>query len=137
MGSLSAGYFCAGIHPATSAAHRSSLVVGAWHGFVSRRACARGRETAEYLRSRSATDHLLARSGVTEAHKRLGADPVEWLFRKTGTQWGGERYSGDAWHDLQVFSVDGALLRTHDTLELREHFGSGNTPTDRQSYLSP
>lgn len=36
-----------------------------------------------------ATDHLLARSGVTQARKRLGADPVEWLFRKTGTQWGG------------------------------------------------
>ncbi|MET0613033.1 MAG: IS4 family transposase [Pseudomonas caspiana] len=80
-----------------------------------------------------ATDHLLARSGVTEARKRLGADPVEWLFRKTGTQWGGERYSDDAWHDLQVFAVDGALLRTQDTLELREHFGSGNTSTDRQT----
>lgn len=80
-----------------------------------------------------ATDHLLARSGVTEARKRLGADPVEWLFRKTGTQWGGERYSGDAWHDLQVFAVDGALLRTQDTPELREHFGSGNTSTDRQT----
>ena len=80
-----------------------------------------------------ATDHLLARSGVTEARKRLGSDPVEWLFRKTGTQWGSERYSGDAWHDLQVFAVDGALLRTQDTPELREHFGSGNTSTDRQT----
>ncbi|VVP59681.1 IS4 family transposase [Pseudomonas fluorescens] len=80
-----------------------------------------------------ATDHLLARSGVTEARKRLGADPVEWLFRKTGTQWGSERYSGDAWHELQVFAVDGALLRTQDTPELREHFGSGNTSTDRQT----
>jgi hypothetical protein len=80
-----------------------------------------------------ATDHLLARSGVTEARKRLGADPVEWLFRKTGTQWGGERYNGDTWHDLQVFAVDGALLRTQDTPELREHFGSGNTSTDRQT----
>lgn len=80
-----------------------------------------------------ATNHLLARSGVTEARKRLGADPVEWLFRKTGTQWGGERYNDDAWHDLQVFAVDGALLRTQDTPELREHFGSGNTSTDRQT----
>jgi len=75
----------------------------------------------------------LARSGVTEARKRLGADPVEWLFRKTGTQWGTERYDADAWHDLQVFAVDGALLRTADTPELRDHFGSGNTRTDRQS----
>jgi hypothetical protein len=80
-----------------------------------------------------ASDHLLARSGVTEARKRLGADPVEWLFRKTGTQWGAERYDSDTWRDLQVFAVDGALLRTPDTPELRDHFGSGNTGTDRQT----
>lgn len=80
-----------------------------------------------------ASDHLLARSGVTEARKRLGANPVEWLFRKTGTQWGAERYRDDTWQDLQVFAVDGALLRTPDTPELRDHFGSGNTSTDRQT----
>ncbi|WP_339439656.1 IS4 family transposase [Pseudomonas sp. EA_15y_Pfl1_P104] len=80
-----------------------------------------------------ATDHLLARSGVTEARKRLGSDPVEWLFRKTGTQWGSERYTDDTWQGLQVFAVDGALLRTPDTPELRDHFGSGNTPTERQT----
>lgn len=80
-----------------------------------------------------ATDHLLARSGVTEARKRLGADPLEWLFRKTGNQWGAERYRDDAWQGLQVFAVDGALLRTPDTPELRDHFGSGNTPTERQT----
>lgn len=28
-----------------------------------------------------ASHKLLARSGVTETRKRLGADPVEWLFR--------------------------------------------------------
>ncbi|WP_139809714.1 IS4 family transposase, partial [Pseudomonas indica] len=76
---------------------------------------------------------LLARSGVTEARKRLGADPVEWLFRQTGNQWGCERYDGDTWQGLQVLAVDGALLRTPDTAELREHFGSGNTATDRQT----
>ncbi len=80
-----------------------------------------------------ATDHLLARSGLTEARKRLGADPVEWLFRKTGIQWGCERYDSDAWQGLQVFAVDGALLRTPDTPELRDHFGSGNTGTERQT----
>lgn len=80
-----------------------------------------------------ASDHLLAKSGVTEARKRLGADPVEWLFRKTGNQWGNERYEGDTWQDLQVFAVDGALLRTPDTPELRDHFGSGNTSTERQT----
>jgi hypothetical protein len=80
-----------------------------------------------------ASDHLLAKSGVTEARKRLGADPIEWLFRKTGNQWGGERYDGDTWQDLQVFAVDGALLCTPDNPELRDHFGSGNTSTERQT----
>lgn len=46
---------------------------------------------------------------------------------------GAERYDDDAWHDLQVFAVDGALLRTPDTPELRDHFGSGNTPSERQT----
>lgn len=72
---------------------------------------------------------LLARSGITEARKRLGADPVEWLFRQTGQHWGHERYPDDQWQGLQVFAVDGALLRTQDTTDLREHFGSGNTST--------
>ena len=63
----------------------------------------------------------------------LGAEPVEWLFRKTGHHWGRERYNGDDWHGLQVLAVDGALLRTPDSPELREHFGSGNTATERQT----
>ena len=29
-----------------------------------------------------ASDNLLARSGVTNARNRLGAEPVEWLFRQ-------------------------------------------------------
>ncbi|RML51228.1 hypothetical protein ALQ93_200076 [Pseudomonas syringae pv. pisi] len=80
-----------------------------------------------------ASDQLLARSGVTEARKRLGADPVESLFRQTGRHWGNERYEADDWNGLQVFAVDGALLRTPDSPELREHFGSGNTGTNRQT----
>jgi hypothetical protein len=32
-----------------------------------------------------ASDQVLARSGVTEARKRLGADPVESLFRQTSS----------------------------------------------------
>lgn len=80
-----------------------------------------------------ASSNLLARSGVTEARKRLGADPVRWLFKQTGQQWGHERYASDDWQGLQVFAIDGALLRTPDTPELREHFGSGNTSTARQT----
>lgn len=80
-----------------------------------------------------ANDTLLAPSGISEARQRLGANPVQWLFQRTGQQWGLERYPEDDWHGLQVLAVDGALLRTPDTPELREHFGSGNTSTNRQT----
>lgn len=80
-----------------------------------------------------ASDQLLARSGISEARQRLGAQPVEWLFRRTAGQWGNERYPQDNWNGLQVLAVDGALLRTPDTPALREHFGSGNTATIRQT----
>jgi len=80
-----------------------------------------------------ANESLLARSGLSEARQRLGAEPVEWLFKRTGRHWGKERYPQDDWHGLQVLAVDGALLRTPDNPELREHFGSGNTATERQT----
>jgi hypothetical protein len=80
-----------------------------------------------------ASESLLARSDVTNARKRLGAQPVEWLFKQTGAHWGQECYPGDEWNGLKVLAVDGALFRTQDTPELREHFGSGNTSTKRQT----
>lgn len=80
-----------------------------------------------------ASDKLLARSGVTNARKRLGSQAVEHLFRQTGEHWGHERYPDDEWNGLRVMAVDGALFRTQDTTELRDHFGSGNTSTTRQT----
>ncbi|EMD99072.1 transposase, IS4 [Stutzerimonas stutzeri NF13] len=50
-----------------------------------------------------ASHDLLARSRITEARKRLGANPVEWLFRQTGSQWGRERY------DAQGVDLPGGL----------------------------
>lgn len=80
-----------------------------------------------------ANEALLARSGLSEARQRLGEEPLEWLFKRTGRHWGRERYPQDDWHGLQVLAVDGALFRTPDTPELREHFGSGNTSDERQT----
>ncbi len=63
----------------------------------------------------------------------MGADPVEWLFRQTGQYWGHERYPDDQWQGLQVFAVDGEPSEPRIRLDLREHFGSGNTSTQRQT----
>lgn len=80
-----------------------------------------------------ANDVLLAKSGITKARERLGDQPLAWLFQQCATQWGVERYPDDSWHGLQVFAVDGALLRTQDNESLRAHFGSGNTASNRQT----
>lgn len=77
--------------------------------------------------------NLLARSAVTQARQRVGAAPVEWLFRQTAQTWGSERYLKDDWHGLQLFAIDGAQFRTPDEPELREYYGSANTSTERQS----
>lgn len=58
--------------------------------------------------------NLLARSAVTQARQRVGATPVEWLFRQTAQIWGAERYLKDDWHGLQLFAIDGAQFRTPD-----------------------
>lgn len=36
---------------------------------------------------------------VTQARQRVGAAPVEWLFRQTAQTWGAERYLKDDWHE--------------------------------------
>ena len=77
--------------------------------------------------------NLLARSAVTQARQRVGATPVEWLFRQAAQIWGAERYLKDDWHGLQLFAIDGAQFRTPDEPELREYYGSANTSTERQS----
>lgn len=76
---------------------------------------------------------LLARSAITQARQRVGAAPLEWLFRHTANQWGRELYQQDGWQELQLFAVDGVQFRTPDEPELRAYFGSSNTATARQS----
>ena len=76
---------------------------------------------------------LPARSGISQTRARLRTDPVDDLFRNCGQHWGAEHYPDDDWQGMQVLPIDGALLRTADTPELRAHFGSGNTDTERQT----
>ena len=75
---------------------------------------------------------LLARSAITQASNASGLPPWSGCFARRLMS-GAERYPKDDWKGLQLFAVDGAQLRTPDEPELREHFGSSNTSTERQS----
>ena len=75
---------------------------------------------------------LLARSAITRPGNASGL-PRGVAVSPDGSCLGAERYPKDDWKGLQLFAVDGAQLRTPDEPELREHFGSSNTSTERQS----
>ncbi|WP_412970759.1 IS4 family transposase, partial [Glaciecola sp. MF2-115] len=76
---------------------------------------------------------LSARSSLSEARQRLGKEPVKALFEKSAEHWASQTHVDDNWHGLQPFAIDGTTLRTEDTPELREHFGSANTSGEFES----
>ena len=76
---------------------------------------------------------LSARSSLSEARQRLGKAPVRTLFEKSADHWASQTHVDDNWHGLQPFAIDGTTLRTEDTPELREHFGSANTSGEFES----
>ena len=58
-----------------------------------------------------ANESLLAKSDISTARQRLGPQPLEWLFRKTGSHWGRERYPDDDWNGLQL--LPGFFMRKY------------------------
>lgn len=66
----------------------------------------------------------VASSALTQARARLGADPMEWLFLRSGEEWSGASADRHRWRDLALYAVDGTTLRVADSVENREHFGS-------------
>lgn len=78
-------------------------------------------------------DLLVARSSLSNARQRLGFEPVKELFELSARHWNKQTHVDDNWHGLQVLSIDGTTLRTEDTPELREHFGSVLNQSDAKS----
>lgn len=78
-------------------------------------------------------DLLAARSSLSNARQRLGSEPVKYLFEKSAEHWAAQTHVDDNWKGLQPFSIDGTTLRTEDTPELREHFGSGPSSSEFES----
>jgi hypothetical protein len=76
---------------------------------------------------------LSARSSLSEARQRVGKAPVRTLFEKSADHWASQTHVDDNWHGLEPFAIDGTTLRTEDTPELREHFGSANTSGEFES----
>lgn len=64
----------------------------------------------------------IAPSAIPQARQRLTDEPLSSLFHLTSQHWSDREDSGDKWHGLQLFSIDGTQLRCPDTLDNAEEF---------------
>jgi hypothetical protein len=66
----------------------------------------------------------VASSAVAQARSRLGAEPLEWLFERTATEWAHRSADRERWRGLALYGLDGTTVRVPDSDENRGHFGS-------------
>lgn len=64
----------------------------------------------------------LAPSAIPAARRRLGAEPMEWLFRRVTKEYASAPRLG-RFHGLEVLGIDGSHLRVQDSDENFEFFG--------------
>ncbi len=65
---------------------------------------------------------IVASSAITRARKRLGVEPIEWLFGRVASFWGhGE--ASDTWRGLTLYGLDGSHLLVDDSDENDKFFG--------------
>lgn len=66
----------------------------------------------------------VAPSTIVKARTRLGADPIEVMFTRSGDEWSHASADRHRWRGLALYAVDGSTLRVADSDENRAHFGS-------------
>jgi hypothetical protein len=76
----------------------------------------------------------VASSTLTQARQRVGAAPLEWLFVRTGAEWGHRSAARHRWRGLALYGVDGTSLRLPDSDENRAHFGGQRTSRGDSGY---
>lgn len=67
---------------------------------------------------------FVSKSAITQARHRLGEAPLEWLFHTSAQSWSTQLHSQSHLKGLQLFAVDGTVLRAPDSAANREHFGA-------------
>ena len=65
----------------------------------------------------------VAPSSIPAARARLGAEAMEWLFMRSGSEWAHASADRNRWRGLALYGVDGTTLHVPDSDENRQHFG--------------
>ena len=77
---------------------------------------------------------FVANSAVPQARKRLGADPMAWLFGRAAQHWAHASAAAHRWRGLGVYGVDGSTLRVADSEPNRAHFGGTKGKRGQSAY---
>jgi hypothetical protein len=69
-------------------------------------------------------ESAVSRSAITQARQRLGADPLDTLFKRTAKAWCAQDAPCHTWKGLSLWAMDGTTFRTPDSPENRTAFGA-------------
>jgi len=73
-------------------------------------------------------------AAILGARNRVGAEPIEHLFRTTAQQWALESAKRHLWRGLMVLGADGTSMRVPDTADNRETFGLPGSRNSTAAY---
>jgi len=68
----------------------------------------------------------VAPSAIPAARRRLGAEPLEWLFARAAAEWAHSSAADHRWRGLALYGVDGTTLRVPDSVANRNTFGGAS-----------
>jgi hypothetical protein len=71
-------------------------------------------------------DRCITSSATTQARRRVGAEPIRWLFESSALKWIAQDQDQFLFHGLSLLAMDGTTLRLADSTANREHFGAQN-----------
>ena len=69
-------------------------------------------------------DTLVAKAAISQARRRLGEDPLAYLFTATAAEWATRSADADRWRGLALYGLDGTMMRVADSKENRDVFGA-------------
>lgn len=75
----------------------------------------------------------VAKSAIPQARKRLGAEPLKWIFERSAETWAHASADEHRWRGLGLYGIDGTTLRLPDTdancAKFPKHSGGGYEPS--------
>jgi hypothetical protein len=77
---------------------------------------------------------LIAKSAISKARRRIGEDPLAYLFAATAAEWATKSANEHRWRGLALYGLDGSALRVADSPENRAAFGGQSSRDGESGY---